>query len=55
MNAIHIDLDIPDTWADEFDSKNPLAIFQANYERRADEDFAADRSGHRRAWEGSWS
>ncbi len=29
--------------------------WQANHERRADEDFAADHSGRRRAWEGSWS
>jgi hypothetical protein len=28
--------------------------WQANAEREADADFAADRSAHRRAWEGSW-
>jgi hypothetical protein len=55
MNLIRIDLTLCDSIdVTDYDC-DPLAFWQANYERRADQDFAADHSGRRRAWEGSWS
>jgi hypothetical protein len=52
---IYIDLTLCDSVPTDDYDRDPLAFWQANHERRADEDFAADHSGRRRAWEGSWS
>jgi hypothetical protein len=52
---IYIDLNLCDSVPTGDYDRDPLAFWQANYERRADEDFAADHSGRRRAWEGTWS
>lgn len=50
MPDIHLDLDFPDCWIDAYPGASLLELAVMNYERKAAEDFAADHSANREAW-----